>query len=196
MRLNRERIAAGLSLLLLVIGGYQMVNARLLRPKPREIDTTIPASAGEIPRIEPRLFVDEGGGRNPFQVATDWAPMAPEPLDAPPLDPTRWIGLSLGRGPDPEALGFAYLDAPPQEVKTAESDDEKAPSGSTAETPTAAEKGPAEKSAAAEDGPGEAAKKTQKAVAPKELRSREPKAGGTAGKRSPTLPTAGGGARR
>jgi hypothetical protein len=189
MRLNRERIAAGLSLLLLLIGGYQMVNAWLLRPKPRAIDTMIPASSGEIPRVEPRLFADEGNGRNPFQVATDWAPMNAEPLAAPPQEITRWIGLPLGRGPDPEALGFTYLEAPPQEVKTAEGEDEKAP------TDGAAEKGASAKREEADDGPDEAKKASSKAVAPKELRFREPKAGGSAAKRSAT-PAAGGGARR
>jgi hypothetical protein len=77
LKLNREKVAAGGSLLLLVFGVYSVVGRRLAEEAP-EISTAIPPYTQEVPRLEPRLFFEEAGGsRNPFQVASDWVPITP-----------------------------------------------------------------------------------------------------------------------
>jgi hypothetical protein len=116
MKLNRERIAAGLSLLLLILGAYRLLSFKI-GDAPPPISTDIPTMADPIPRVEPRLFVeDQGGDRNPFQLASDWAPMTPEPLEPPAVEPTRWIAMPLGKSPDPALVGFGYPIIPPQEI--------------------------------------------------------------------------------
>ncbi len=149
MKLNRERIAAGLGLLLLVFGAYKILWSRIT-DSPPAISTEIPTIPDEVPRVEPRLYTDDvGGDRNPFLLASDWAPMTPEPLDPPAVDPTRWFALSLGKSPDPAEVGFVYPLAPPQEIGGGED-------GGDAEKPAprapAAEPAPAGKAA-----PGEGA---------------------------------------
>jgi len=115
--LNRERVAAGLSLLVLVFALASVLDSGLAPPSPR-ISTEIPPFTQEIPRIEPRLYLDDSGGdRNPFQLASDWAPITPELLEPPPPEPSRWLVVPLGRSPDPTEVGYLYLEEPPAEVK-------------------------------------------------------------------------------
>ena len=135
MKLNRERIAAGLSLLLLVLGAYRLLSLKI-GDSPPAISTDIPTIADPIPRVEPRLFVEEqAGDRNPFQLASDWAPMPPEPLEPPAVDPTRWIAMPLGKSPDPALVGFGYPIIPPQEVGGDDTGEAKEP---TPKPPSAA----------------------------------------------------------
>jgi hypothetical protein len=168
MTLNRERIAAGLALLLLVFGAYRLFGPRVAGPPPRPIPTDIPAASQEVPRIEPRRFIeDTSGDRNPFQLASDWAPLSPEGLPAPPVDATRWIALPLGRGADPEVSGFTYLEGPPVELKTVEEEAEKAPPAAKDEAEPAGTKA----------GAGAEKAGTGKKAAPSEVRSVRPAGG-------------------
>jgi len=121
--LNREKIAAGLSLLILTFGIYGMASSRVSSSY-REISKEIPSMPIEVTRLNPRLYVeDRGADRNPFQVASDWAAASPEPLEPPETEPVLWISLPLGRGPDPAIAGFSYLKERPVEKKDDEPDE-------------------------------------------------------------------------
>jgi len=117
LKLNREKVAAGLSLLLLVFGVYGVVGRRLAEEAP-EISTAVPPYTQEVQRLEPRLFFEEAGAaRNPFQVASDWVAITPEPLPAPPMRPAGWVLLPLGTSADPAESGLVFLRDSPMEQK-------------------------------------------------------------------------------
>ena len=139
MRLNRERIIAGLGLLLVLFGIYGILGSRMAAPF-QPISAQLPVDTQEIPRSEPRLYLGEGGGeRNPFQLASDWRPLPPDSLDPPAQEPFRWFLLPLGKGADPSESGFTFLAAPPLEVKADAEDTPKTegPSGGAAPVPPA-----------------------------------------------------------
>jgi len=116
--LNRERIACGLSLLILVFGLYWLANSRILAPPPPKIDTTLPAWSQSMPQIEPRLYVDDlGGDANPFEVLSEWTRITPADLPAPAPEPSRWVAVPLGRSADPADVGYLFLKDPPVELK-------------------------------------------------------------------------------
>ena len=122
MKLNRERIACGLSLLIMVIGVYGLTSSRILTAPPPRIDTNIPVSSQKTPQIEPRLYFEDSGGGNPFKPSSDWARITPADLPAPVPEPSRWLVVPLGKSADPADVGFAFLRDPPAEAKE---DDEK-----------------------------------------------------------------------
>jgi hypothetical protein len=129
MKLNRETITSGFALLILVFGVYGMLGSRLTPPPP-DIPRAVPQWTQAVPRLEPRLHLeDAAGGRDPFKLASDWMPLAAEALAPPPTQPTRWFAIPLGFGPDPLDIGFIPIEAPPPEA--AEEDDSKKPSAST-----------------------------------------------------------------
>ena len=115
MKLNREKIAAALSFFIMAYGIYNLVASPGL-VKPPRINVQPPPSSHQTPRIEPRLFVEEGtGGRNPFQVVSEWVPATPEILPPPVVKPSRFFQLPPGLGPDPAEVGFVFLASPPAE---------------------------------------------------------------------------------
>jgi hypothetical protein len=178
--LNQERIVAGLALLLLVFGAYRLFGPRVAGPALRPIPMDIPAASQEVPRIEPRRHIeDTSGDRNPFQLASDWAPLSPEGLPSPPVDPTRWIALPLGRGADPEVAGFTYLEGPPVELKAIEEEAEKAPTAAREEPePAGTKPGAGAKDSGAEKaGAGGEKAGIGKKAAPSEIRSVRPAGG-------------------
>lgn len=125
MFLNREKIAAGLSLVILILGIYSMASSRVSSSH-REISKEIPSMPLDVARLSPRLYVeDRGAERNPFQLASDWTTASAEPLEPPETEPALWISLPLGRGPDPAIAGFSYLKERPPEKKDDEKDDEQ-----------------------------------------------------------------------
>jgi hypothetical protein len=135
MKLNRERIVAGLSLLILIFGIYEIARAPRAEDF-RPIATEVPPSTQETPRVEPRLYFDQtAGDRNPFQLASDWLPLTPESLPPPPPEITGWFLLPLGKGPDPADVGFVYPRETPVEVKS--DDEESKPGAAGAEGPAA-----------------------------------------------------------
>ena len=138
------------------------------------ISTEIPVSTQEIPRVEPRLYFDDtGADRNPFQLASDWAPMTPEPLDAPAPEPSRWFLLPLGKSPNPLDVGFSYVESLPAEVKPEEGSGEAEKAGKEAP-------GADEKKAAPQPAPAPGPEKAAGKAGPdsKSLRSRIQDRGG------------------
>jgi len=136
MWLNRERITAGLSLLILVFGVYGIVGSKFGAAH-APISLEIPGYAQEVPRLEPRLyFGDLSKDRTPYEQASDWTAVIPEGLDPPPPEPTIWIATPLEFSPDPAIVGFSYLKEPPRERKQGEAEDESQDSsGSGAGSP-------------------------------------------------------------
>src|SRR5262245_52342759 len=118
--LNRERVVASLSLLILIFGIYQILDSRLASPL-SPISTAMPETARPLPQLEPRLyFEDLGGSQNPFRPASDWMAYTPEDLPPPAPEPSRWLVMPLSKGGDPSETGYVFLREPPPEVKSAE----------------------------------------------------------------------------
>ena len=110
--LNRERVAAALSLLVLVFGLYGMFSSRWAASPP-PVDTEPPVSSTPVPPVEPRLLTEEGGGgRNPFLVSSDWRPITPEELPPPAFEPYRFLVVPPGLTGDPSDVDFRLLRDP------------------------------------------------------------------------------------
>lgn len=88
MKLNRERITAALAFLVCItFGVYPLLRSQL---GPSRSYPPIPGnprkSVPEVLQIEPRLHLeDPGGRRNPFEFSTDWQQVSPAPMPPPPL---------------------------------------------------------------------------------------------------------------
>ncbi len=94
-RLNREKIAAILALLLLALGVYTLVTTQVVSYQ--EIQIKLDPADQQVPPIEPRLHLETlGGTRNPFHMSSDWEPLVPEPLALPPLETTQEVRVIFG----------------------------------------------------------------------------------------------------
>ncbi len=88
MRLNREKVVFGASLIILLVHGvYSMVNSQIgTGVSYRKIPDKLNQASPELLQIDPRLIEEDGSGsRNPFHFASDWADLPPTPMLPPPI---------------------------------------------------------------------------------------------------------------
>lgn len=95
MRVNREKMAAVLALLIFVVGVYSLVNVSVstdqaihIKPDPADV---------QVPPIEASLYLGSfGGRRNPFHMSSEWEPFVPEALPLPPSTSAQEARVTFG----------------------------------------------------------------------------------------------------
>jgi hypothetical protein len=121
VKFNREKIAAVLALLILVLGLKEAIFG-LASPTGglRVPDISIPRRAREVLPRKYRTFTEEGAlSRNPFSFSEGWQRMEAPPLPAPPVPGPSLVLPSLGGGATALEAGFLYEDRRPPEAALA-----------------------------------------------------------------------------
>jgi len=115
--LNREKLTAILSLLLLAWGIYDFAGALITPVRGIRVpDTTLPKSSRAVVFRPYRTFSDEGEpARNPFSFSEGWQRMETVPMALPPLPAAPGPVPLPGAGPTGPEAGFLYVDRPPVE---------------------------------------------------------------------------------
>lgn len=115
MRVNREKIAAAIALLLLVAGTYRMVLG-VVAPGPgiQVPDVSLPTSSREVARPEVRRFEPKKAAeRNPFSFSEGWRRLDTVPLDPPPLPAASRLVPRPERLSRVEGSGFIWIEERP-----------------------------------------------------------------------------------
>jgi hypothetical protein len=119
MKVNREKIAALLALLVLAIGMKEVGLGILSPTRGIEVqDPTIPRSAREVLPRKYRTFGEEGEpGRNPFSFSEGWQRLDAIPMEPPPLPPLPRLIPLLSLSPSPLEAGFLSAASLPKEIQ-------------------------------------------------------------------------------
>jgi hypothetical protein len=112
MKLNREKIAALLALVLVVLGLKGVVEGFIAPTRSVRVpDVTLTRRSREVlPRSYRTFTADAESGRNPFSFSEGWRRTDAEPLAPPPLPGVPRILPSLAAGAGPGEAGFIYAD--------------------------------------------------------------------------------------
>ena len=95
LKLNREKAAAALSLVIFGIGLYSLVTSEVREYKP--VDISLTAANVQVPVVEPKLSLERtGGDRNPFRLSSEWERVKPDSLPLPPDLGSHDVRVSFG----------------------------------------------------------------------------------------------------
>ena len=119
VKLNREKMAALLALLILLLGLWVVVPGFVSPVKSISVpDTTLARSSREVVPKKYRLFTEEGeAARNPFSFSEGWQRMETTPMATPPVPSVPRPVPLLWPGPPAVEAGFLWQDRPPPEIK-------------------------------------------------------------------------------
>ena len=118
MKLNREKIAALIAFLILLLGLKEVVMGFVSPVKGiQRPDTRFPVKKPEILYRKPRTFTEEGeASRNPFSFSEGWQRMDSVSAAFPLLPPPPRLLPAMGEGPTALEAGLLYQDRPPAEA--------------------------------------------------------------------------------
>ena len=95
MKLNREKIAAGLALVIFVLGVYSFVITET--QEQRALEIKLDPGDQSVLRSDPVSYDEKRGGkRNPFRMSSEWEEVEPPPLRLPPSEGDRQIRVTFG----------------------------------------------------------------------------------------------------
>ncbi len=118
MRINREKTAALLALLVLLAGLWSVVRGLASPVQAVDIpDATVTESTRKVLYKKYRMFTDESEAtRNPFSFSEGWQRMETTPMVLPPLPLAPRPASLLWPGATAAEAGLPWLDLPPADT--------------------------------------------------------------------------------
>lgn len=118
MRINREKIATLLALLILLVGLWSVVRGFTSPVRAVEVpEATVTESTRKVLYKSYRVFADETEAmRNPFSFSEGWQRMETTPMALPPLPVAPRPASLLWPGATAAEAGLPWMDLPPADI--------------------------------------------------------------------------------